>query len=160
MVKKNGIAEEAKEFIFSRKAGARYLSLRLVGVEEEDARKILGISERELEGWRRGVRDFREMEEVGFEEIREDLLPATLYIEFARNLGMLLLRDYKIVKKSLEYPEELSRVEERYLRKIRGSYSIEQLESLGRVFSKEGVKKYEFNAYIGRLFMEGEGERR
>jgi hypothetical protein len=115
---------------------ARYLGLRSSGFTIREALKLIGKAHSTLSYWRLDA-EFVSIE-ARLPELRKQLSLEYANLEFLRNYRLVLEKDYRILKLSLEpeYAEidgkkvqlPLSRQEHEYLLKMRSHYTPQQLQ--------------------------------
>jgi len=127
-------------------ARARYLGLRSSGLSIREALRWIGKAQSTLSFWRKDP-EFVSLEDR-IPEFRRTLSLEYLHLEFVRNFRMLLEKDYRVIRKSLDKNEVLTDQEQQYLIKLRTHYTPQQLQILEALVSGElgpGNGSGEFN---------------
>lgn len=119
---------------------SRYLSYLACGFSSEEALFVLRLKYSWLELMRQD--DQFTALELSVPEIRKDLGREYAELDFLRNFRMVLEKDHRILRKSLEMevdedgnPVELSPYEHQYLLKLRSAYTPQQLQLLESAIS-------------------------
>lgn len=114
---------------------SKYLSYLACGFSDEEALFVLRLNYRWLELMRADT-VFADLE-IRIPEIRKELGREYAELDFLRNFRMVLEKDHRILRKSLEMevdedgnPIDLSPYEQQYLLKLRGAYTPQQLQLL------------------------------
>jgi len=116
-------------------ARARYLGLRSSGFSIREALKLIGKAKSTLSFWRLDP-EFVALEER-LPEFRKNLANEYAVLEFLRNFRLILEKDYRILRKSLERTTTkdgktidvaLTEFEHQYLLKLRAFYTPQQLQ--------------------------------
>lgn len=110
---------------------ARFLGLRCSGFTFREAVKYLGLAESTVSMWRRDSL-FVDLEKR-IPEFRKELSREYIGLEFTRNFRLLLRKDYRIIKKSLEAPDAMTYAENQYLLKARQMYTPQQWQIIEAV---------------------------
>ena len=117
-------------------ARARYLGLRSSGFSIREALRLIGKAGSTLSAWRKDL-EFKGLEER-IPEFRKELALEYAHLEFLRNYRLILEKDYRVVKESLEKDVELSKQDHDYLIKLRTHYTPQQLQIMEALVSLEG----------------------
>jgi len=119
---------------------AKYLSWMSCGFSDEESLYVLGLTRSWLEVARMDSK-FRDLEER-VPEFRKQLSREYAELDFYRNFRMVLEKDKRILRKSLEMdlvvdeetgelvPAELSPYDQQYLLRLRSAYTPQQLQLL------------------------------
>lgn len=136
---------------------ARYLGLRASGFSIREALKLIGNAKSTLSFWRTDP-EFVELE-TRLPEFRRTLASDYAVLEFLRNFRLILEKDYRVLRKSLDttqddkgkpIPVRLSDQEHQYLLKLRAFYTPQQLqviEALSGAYSDDGSKNFDFTEF-------------
>jgi len=123
-------------------ARARYLGLRASGFSVREALRLIGKAQSTLSAWR------HDSEFVGLEdripEFRKTLAVEYAGLEFLRNYRLILEKDYRVIKDSLDKDAVLSSQDHQYLLKLRSHYTPQQLQII-EVLISSGTPGGEFN---------------
>lgn len=106
---------------------AKYLSFRASGFSVSESCQLTPIGYVTVKSWRAEDEDFRSIELERLAEIKDKVARELIGAEFVRNFRLALLKDYKIFKKSLIKPDEMTKQEHSYLMKARSHYTPQQL---------------------------------
>ncbi len=124
---------------------AKYLGWMSSGFSDEEALYVLGLNVRWLELMREDSK-FCKLEER-IPELRKELSKQYTEMDFYRNFRMVLEKDHRILRKSLEMdmvedeetgelvPAEMTNYDQQYLLRLRGAYTPQQLQLLEAVAS-------------------------
>lgn len=120
-------------------ARARYLGYLACGFSDEEALFVLGLNTSWLEQNRRDDK-FADLE-IRMPEIRKELSREYTELDFYRNFRMVLEKDHRILRKSLdmeidpvtELPVEMTPYDQQYLLRLRSAYTPQQLQLLEAV---------------------------
>lgn len=128
---------------------AKYLGWMSSGFSDEEALYVLGLTRRWLEIVRQDAK-FAELEER-VPEFRKELSREHTELDFYRNFRMVLEKDHRILRKSLDMelveneetgelvPAEMTPFDQQYLLRLRSAYTPQQLQLLEAVVSgKDG----------------------
>ncbi len=127
---------------------AKYLGWVSSGFSDEEALYVLGLNRGWLELMRQDSK-FTELEE-NIPELRKELSKEYTEMDFYRNFRMVLEKDHRILRKSLEMemvededtgemvPDVMTKYDQEYLLKLRGAYTPQQLQLLETVVSGKG----------------------
>ena len=107
-------------------ARARYLGLRSSGLGLREALRYIGKAQSTLSAWRHDP-VFKDLEDR-IPEFRKELSLEYVNLEFVRNYRLILEKDYRVIKGSLEKDTELSKQDHDYLLKLRTHYTPQQLQ--------------------------------
>jgi len=114
---------------------ARYLGLRASGFTIREALKLIGRAHSTLSLWRKNE-EFVSLEKR-LPEFKHDLALEYANLEFLRNFRLVLEKDYRILRKSLEKDAVLSAQEQGYLIKMRSQYTPQQLQIVETLINAE-----------------------
>ena len=127
----------------------KYLGYLACGFSDEEALYVLGLTRSWLESARQDSK-FTSLEER-IPEIRKELSQEYSELDFYRNFRMVLEKDHRILRKSLEMelvedeetgelvPAEMTSFDQHYLLRLRSAYTPQQLQLLEAVVSgKDG----------------------
>jgi len=119
---------------------SKYLSYLACGFSDEEALFVLRLNYSWLDLMRQDSA-FSNIE-VRIPEIRKELGREYAELDFLRNFRMVLEKDHRVLRKSLEMeldedgePIDLSPYEHQYLLKLRGAYTPQQLQLLEAIVS-------------------------
>jgi len=124
---------------------AKYLGWVCCGFSDEEALYVLGLTRSWLAEARQDSK-FTDLEER-VPELRKDLSREYTEMDFYRNFRMVLEKDHRILRKSLEMelvedeetgqmvPAEMSPYDQQYLLRLRSAYTPQQLQLLEAVVS-------------------------
>ena len=128
---------------------AKYLGYLSCGFSDEEALYVLGLTRKWLEIVRQDTK-FAELEER-VPEFRKELSQEYTEMDFYRNFRMVLEKDHRILRKSLEMDlvededtgemvvAEMTPFDQQYLLRLRSAYTPQQLQLLEAVASgKDG----------------------
>lgn len=115
---------------------AKYLGWMSCGFSDEEALFVLGLNYAWLESARLDKK-FTDLEER-VPEFRKELSREYTEMDFYRNFRMVLEKDHRILRKSLEMsidpetgqPEEMTPYDQQYLLRLRSAYTPQQLQLL------------------------------
>ena len=105
---------------------ARYLGLRSSGFTIREALKLIGKAHSTLSYWRLDA-EFVALE-ARLPELRKQLSLEYANLEFLRNYRLILEKDYRVLKASLDSGTDLTKQEHEYLLKMRSHYTPQQLQ--------------------------------
>jgi len=123
----------------------KYLGYLACGFSDEEALYVLGLNRGWLESARQDDK-FTDLEEH-VPEIRKELSQEYTELDFYRNFRMVLEKDHRILRKSLEMelvededtgemvPAEMTPFDQQYLLRLRSAYTPQQLQLLEAVVS-------------------------
>jgi len=120
---------------------ARYMGYLACGFNVEEALYMLGLKVDWLEEQRQDE-GFNTIE-LSIPEIRKELSKEYIELDFFRNFRLVLEKDYRILKKSIE-EEILPRQAHDYLLKLRSAYTPQQLQILEQVMKGTGTEGWNF----------------
>lgn len=131
----------------------KYLSWCCCGFSDEEALYVLGLPYTWLEHQRKDEK-FQELESR-LPELRQQLCQEYSEIDFYRNFRMVLEKDYRVLRRSLEMdidadtgePKELSGFDQMYLLKLRTAYTPQQLQLL-KALSSGGTDGFNFAKWV------------
>ncbi len=124
---------------------AKYLGWMSSGFSDEEALYVLGLNRSWLELMRQDSK-FADLEER-IPELRKELSQEYTEMDFYRNFRMVLEKDHRILRKSLEMElvedeetgemvvAEMSSFDQQYLLRLRSAYTPQQLQLLEAVVS-------------------------
>lgn len=131
-----------------------FLSFRSCGLSITEARNAVGVSKSALEKWRRTDPQFKDLCQR-IPEFRVKVAAEFLSTEYLRNLLLFLQRDKNVIRKALAIDREAEEIkdpdnrtlsftkeEADYLKKIRGQYTPEQLQTLQALFKDSDSEKF------------------
>ena len=126
----------------------RYLSFRSCGLSVSESLNAIGLTQSALNKWRHDDEEFKSLE-TRIPEFRATVAAEFLSAEFLRNMLMLMKRDHNVIQKALDVDagveDYLTKEEADYLKKIRGQYTPEQLDTLQTLFKKhEGNEGFDW----------------
>lgn len=125
-------------------ARARYLGLRSSGFAIREALRLIGKAQSTLSAWRHDE-VFADLENR-IPEFRKELALEYANLEFLRNYRLVLEKDYRVLKKSLDKDlEVLPKQEHGYLVKMRSHYTPQQLQIIEALISAEGAGEVGFD---------------
>ena len=122
---------------------AKYLGWMASGFSDEEALYVLGLNRTWLELMRKDEK-FNSLEEH-IPEIRKELSQEYTEMDFYRNFRMVLEKDHRVLRKSLEMeliedeetgemvPAEMTPYDQQYLLRLRSAYTPQQLQLLEAV---------------------------
>lgn len=126
----------------------RYIGYLACGFSDEESLFVLGLTRDWLKSARQDSK-FTDLEER-VPELRKELSREYTEMDFYRNFRMVLEKDHRILRKSLEMelevdeetgelvPAEMTPYDQQYLLRLRGAYTPQQLQLLGAVAGGEG----------------------
>ena len=126
---------------------SRYLGLRASGFTIREALGLIGKAKSTLSHWRSDS-EFAALEER-LPELRKDLAMEYASLEFLRNYRLVLEKDYRVLKASLErrtrtdnngikHPIPMDSQDFQYLTKMRAHYTPQQLQAIEALFGRTG----------------------
>lgn len=124
-------------------ARARYLGLRSSGFGIREALKLIGKAQSTLSAWRHDE-EFANLENR-IPEFRRELSLEYANLEFLRNYRLILEKDYRVIKASLEKDTILPIQDHQYLLKLRSHYTPQQLQVIEALVGMEGASGGEFD---------------
>jgi len=133
-------------------ARARYLGLRSSGFAIREALRLIGKAQSTLSFWRKDP-EFVSLEDR-IPEFRHALAMEYANLEFLRNYRLILEKDYRVIKRSLDKGEQLTDQEQSYLLKLRSHYTPQQLQIIEALVTGEatlpGEKEFNFTDLVIR----------
>jgi len=126
---------------------AKFFAFLACGILIEEALYMLGLDIAWLEEQRKSP-DFCQFE-LRLPEIRKELSKEYIELDFFRNFKLVLEKDYRILKKSIE-EEELTKQEHEYLIKLRSAYSPQQLQILEQAMRGIGNEGWNFAQWVNK----------
>lgn len=125
----------------------RYLGLRASGFGIREALRLIGKAQSTLSLWRHDE-TFKNLE-TRVPELRKELALEYANLEFLRNYRLILEKDYRVIKGSLDKKAELSTQDHQYLLKLRSHYTPQQLQIMETLFmiDKSG-KGFNFTDFV------------
>ena len=114
---------------YFKEAQTEYLAFRACGFKLREACQLVPVHHVTVSVWRKDPL-FVEWEQKAVSTVRDTLVKEHLQIEFTRNYALLLIKDYKIIKKSMDDKEVLGKQEHEYLLRARSNYTPQQLQIL------------------------------
>ena len=127
---------------------SRYLGLRASGFTIREALGLIGKAKSTLSAWRHDEK-FLELEDK-IPELRKTLALEYASLEFLRNYRLVLEKDYRVVKSSLEkrtvvhddngkpHTVPMDSQDYQYLLKMRAHYTPQQLQAIEQLFGNGG----------------------
>jgi len=108
---------------------ATYLSFRVCYFTSKEALQMAGANQKDLALWYLDA-EFRQLDTELIKDFQKLYNRHALTIQYTRNYRMVIQKDSEVLAKSLDPDSELTKFEEQYLTKMRGTYSPEQLSRL------------------------------
>lgn len=128
-------------------ARARYLGLRSSGFGIREALRLIGKAQSTLSAWRHDT-EFSDLENR-IPEFRRELALEYANLEFLRNYRLILEKDYRVIKSSLEKDVVLSNQDHQYLLKMRSHYTPQQLQIIETLIGGElAGKGFDFTDFV------------
>jgi len=128
-------------------ARARYLGLRASGFSIREALRLIGKAQSTLSAWRHDE-EFSDLENR-IPEFRKELSLEYTNLEFVRNYRLILEKDYRVIKASLEKDAELSKQNHEYLLKLRTHYTPQQLQVIeALVIGETAGGEFDFTSVV------------
>lgn len=124
-------------------ARARYLGLRSSGFGIREALRLIGKAQSTLSAWRHDE-EFSDLESR-IPEFRKELSLEYVNLEFLRNYRLILEKDYRVIKASLEKDAVLPKQDHDYLIKLRSHYTPQQLQIIEVLVIGEKATGKEFD---------------
>lgn len=127
---------------------AKYLGYMCCGFSDEEALYVLGLTRSWLTDARQDEK-FTDLEER-IPELRKELSREYTEMDFYRNFRMVLEKDHRILRKSLEMelvededtgemvPAEMTPFDQQYLLRLRSAYTPQQLQLLEAISAGSG----------------------
>lgn len=106
-----------------------YLSFRACYFSIQESLKMAGASKNDLLKWYED-KDFNELDTKMIKDFQKLYGKIALTIQYTRNFRLIIEKDAEVISKSLDPEDTLSKFEEQYLNRLRGTYSPEQLTKL------------------------------
>ena len=133
---------------------ARYLGYLACGFSVEEALYMIGMKMVWLEEQR--LDETFNTFELKIPEIRKELSKEYIELDFFRNFRMVLEKDYRVLKHSLELQEDESMIpqEHQYLLKMRSAYTPQQLQIIEQIMKGTGGGDFNF----ARMVAENQGK--
>jgi len=129
---------------------ARYLGLRASGFKIREALRLIGKAQSTLSAWRHDE-VFSDLENR-IPEFRHELALEYANLEFVRNYRLILEKDYRVIKQSLEKDVILSKQEHEYLLKMRSHYTPQQLQIIETlVLAEKAGQTFDFTDFVVRM---------
>lgn len=125
---------------------AKYLGYLASGFSIREALHAVGVTGAALSQWRQHP-EFASLEKR-IPEFRRTLAMEYTAMEFFRNFRLVLEKDFRILRKSLNAELEMSEQDQDYLLKIRPNYSPSQLQVLEALFKSESPDSFDFARYV------------
>jgi hypothetical protein len=125
---------------------ARYLGYLASGFSIREALHAVGVTAAALSQWRQQP-EFASLEKK-VPEFRRTLAIEYTAMEFFRNFRLVLEKDFRILRKSLSFDDEMTEQEQDYLLKIRPNYTPSQLQVLEALFKSESPDSFDFARYV------------
>jgi len=111
-----------------------YLGFRACGFSVREACRLAGIGESTVRRWRLEDATFAYYDSpAGYKELTEQFSYRYLELEFLKNYCLVLKKDFDVLAKSIQAPQELTKHEEQYLIKLRSHYTPEQMAVIKRM---------------------------
>ena len=124
----------------------KYLSYRASGFTKREALALINCAERTLRDWCQHDPDFAAMDNQMLGEMRAKFGPQFAFAEFMRNFRLVMAKDFDVLKKAFQEPENLTVAETAYMMKIRQFYTPQQLEAMmGLAQGKDRSSQPTFN---------------
>lgn len=128
-------------------ARCRYLGLRASGFAIREALRLIGKAQSTLSAWRHDE-EFLDLENR-IPEFRKQLSLEYVSLEFARNYRLILEKDYRVIKESLEKDKVLSPQDIQYLLKLRSHYTPQQLQIIEALVIGETIGgEFDFTRFV------------
>lgn len=126
---------------------ARYLGLRASGFTIREALRLIGKAQSTLSAWRHDS-VFSDLE-TRLPELRRELALEYANLEFLRNYRLILEKDYRVIKESLDKKVILSPQDHQYLLKLRSHYTPQQLQIMEMLFiADKSGQGFDFTNFI------------
>jgi len=128
-------------------ARARYLGLRSSGFGIREALRLIGKAQSTLSAWRHDE-EFASLENR-LPEFRKELALEYANLEFLRNYRLILEKDYRVIKASLEKDVVLKTQDHQYLLKLRTHYTPQQLQIIEALIIGDGTGRgFDFTDFV------------
>jgi hypothetical protein len=125
---------------------ARYMGYLACGFNPDEALYMLGLKLSWLEEQRQD--EVFNSIEVRVPEIRKELSKEYIELDFFRNFRLVLEKDYRILKMSLDEDKVMGKGDHEYLLKLRSAYTPQQLAILGQVMRGVGASDFNFAKFV------------
>jgi hypothetical protein len=132
---------------------AMYFGYRVCGLSVREALQLIDRSKAWLSGCRHDPK-FVELESR-IPELRQELSRDYNEIEWFRNFRLVLEKDYRVLKRSLEMekdsdgkPVKMSDADTAYLLKLRSQYTPQQLGMLETILKASGSDNFNFAKWV------------
>lgn len=130
---------------------SRYLGYLACGFNPDEALYMMGLGEDWLEE-QRSSNDFAVFE-LRVPEIRKELSREYIEIDFFRNFRMVLEKDRRVLRASLELDADgdqlpMSPLDQQYLLKLRSAYTPQQLQILSQAVASVGKEDFNFSKWV------------
>ena len=122
-----------------RSQKANYLGARSIGCTETEACEIAGVAVSKLMQWRRND-IFYTLETEYLPELQKTASADLTRLSFLRNMTLLYMQDYKVIRKSQEGVDFLSDREYDYLKLARRHYTNSELLNLEKAIAPDEHK--------------------
>jgi len=106
-----------------------YISFRACYFSITESLKMANATKKELQSWYQDE-EFHNLDTKLIKEFQKAHGKTALTIQYTRNFRLVVQKDAEVISKSLDPNEVLSKFEEQYLNRLRGTYSPEQLQKL------------------------------
>lgn len=116
-------------------ARCRYLGLRSSGFTIREALRLIGKAQSTLSAWRHDE-VFADLE-TRIPELRRELALEYANLEFLRNYRLILEKDYRVIKSSLDKNVVLTAQDHQYLLKLRSHYTPQQLQIIEVLYAAD-----------------------
>ena len=116
-------------------ARARYISLRCCGLTIREVLKYMQYAHSSLSHWREDEQFLKI--EADIPNLRRQLSLEYSNVQFLRNFTLIMEKDYRVIKKSLDHDADLTKQEQEYLIKARSHYSPQQLQIVETLINAE-----------------------
>lgn len=128
-------------------ARCRYLGLRASGFTIREALRLIGKAQSTLSAWRHDE-TFSGLE-IRLPELRRELALEYANLEFLRNYRLILEKDYRVIKGSLDKNAVLSAQDHQYLLKLRSHYTPQQLQVIETLYAAgSGAEGFDFTQFV------------
>jgi len=135
---------------------SQYLSFRVAGFTVKEATSMVKVHERTIKRWREADPNFAVIDTSGLSELKKQLGAEYLNIEFTRNFRMALLKDFKVLEKSIKTPDALSNNEQAYLLKLRAFYTPQQFAIIQQLIGESKSEAFDFTKMVFEIRREKE----
>lgn len=128
-------------------ARCRYLGLRASGFTIREALRLIGKAQSTLSAWRHD-KTFADLE-TRLPELRRELALEYANLEFLRNYRLILEKDYRVIKSSLDKKVILSAQDHQYLLKLRSHYTPQQLQIIEVLYAADKAGEgFDFTDFV------------